>query len=228
MKANDKRIRGRYMKRNMMIWLFLVFLSICGLAIAAFFLPITEMIGAITIVVFLLFVALIVLSVIALIKSNRLKSRIKRQGSLESFNATPFEEVGNSKTLFVNKDWLVWKQGYHYELFAKDRIRGIQARPNQREGNKIAILDVYTTDYNEPQPVTYEVKPNVNIPQMLWNWAGSSTVSSTSEPTPTAMARPALQDGKVTCPCCMAPNDASLEYCTYCGSKLARVPNQAQ
>lgn len=228
MKTNFKKIQARFRRRSLLRVLLVGSILAIVLLLLMNVLPIEIMMGLVVLGV----LVVLVLFIIALFggsKANRLKRSIQRQGTLESFNASEFVPVGNSGYLYHNNDWLVWNRDYEYQAFARNHIRGIQAHPNQREENVLALLDIFMSDRNNPIQVLYKKDPNENLPQMVWNWASAgsslSYPTNTAEVSATPTEKPVIQDGKIICPCCMAPNDAGLEYCVYCGSKLSRVPN---
>ena len=166
---------------------------------------------------------LIIVLIVSLIRKAILKSTIRKQGDLQSFNEEEFMEIGYSKHFFVSDNWLVWNRGDHYRIFNRNHILGVNPHPAQRADNRYGVCDLYADTMKKSINLYYEKADNVDLPGMIQGWLHGYSENAVNDTLISGVYDTFAQNtapAQKICQACMAPNDPNASFCGYCGSPL--------
>ena len=203
-KTNLQKIKNKFVTSYYQILVIFVCVIACLLLMATFgYGAYAGLIGTVISSLFLFLIAYLIAQVIGTFKVGRIKTDIRRQGSIESFDQEDLKEVANSRYFFVGKEWLLWNIKNHFQVIKRDTILGVSRIPSQNPNNDLGQLELKIKGFKHPLRLTYDIVNNKDCALALNQW-----VMGNYDPT------------KLICPHCLAPNDNKNIMCDYCGSSL--------
>ena len=204
MTQNMKKIAGYIRVRQ--LWQGLMIAGILGMLLTIFIWlepTLNLRIGLISLAVFSVLILVIEL-IVSATKTNKVRKAIRRQGTLESFERDPFRELGSSKNIFVNSNWLMLFQDGRFDHFPIGRISRAENYGERDSARRKNVVNLVMND-GSIKGLVYQ-NSGIDMAAEINHWLGIDSVKKYYQ----------------VCPLCGAPLNEEDEFCGNCGTRLSK------
>ena len=204
MKQNTKKIAGYIRTRQLLQGIMITGILGLLLTIFAWLEPVLSIRVVLVVVVVCMVVILLIEWIISVMKTNKVRKNIRRQGTLESFDRDPFYELGSSENIFVNSGWLMLFQDGRFTGFPLGRISRAENYGERDTARRKAVVNLVMND-GSIQGLVYK-NSGVDMAEEINHWLGIDSVKKYYH----------------ACPLCGAPLNEDDEFCGNCGTRLSK------